>query len=98
MMRLHAADLWSKWGFHDGNIQSNHPDEDIAFSDYDALIPAVRKYLLPLLPDVEVEEWESHHNPIRAKTFADGCPDQYLDVYVDVTFEQWAELVKELAK
>ena len=94
-IRLDAASLWSKWGFQDGDIVMNECPDDIAYSGDDPLIDAVRKYLLPLLPGVEVED-DFGHNPVRAKGWSTdwqgNCPDEYRDIYVDVTFDQLREL------
>ena len=83
-IRLHAFSLCSKFGFDDGDLLSSHA----------VLIAVVRKYLLPLLdPRIEVEEINTHHNPIRATTLTRHLVDE--DVYVDVPLSDLVALGHE---
>ena len=71
---LYAADLWSKWGFNDGDM----PDEvwdaleeegiDVLHLDWHrVLIDLVRTFLVPRLDvEVELQEIITSHNPIRS--------------------------------
>lgn len=78
-LTLCSQGLLSKWGFNDGDmpeILMDYWDElDIPYPNWRlALCAIVRRYLLPELAkrhEVEVEEIETSHNPIRA-TVVDG--------------------------
>ncbi|MCS6578218.1 hypothetical protein [Curtobacterium poinsettiae] len=74
---LHGGSLLSKWGFSDGDLMidwawDNLSDEDaemVSDQHHDLLIGLVKEYLVPKLSawDVEVEEIQTIHNPIRAR-------------------------------
>lgn len=81
---LSAKDLASKWGFDDGDLLSDITEVG---KSHALLIAAVRAFLLPLLPDVEVEEIVTCHNPIRATDATRYlCEDS--DVRVALTRDQ----------
>ena len=87
-VRLHAACLFARWGFADGEILDDYFDawniEKFAdvktghyagrFLGHAALQELVKRHLLPRAPaGFEVAEFEgSPHNPIRADTTEDG--------------------------
>lgn len=81
---LSAKDLASKWGFDDGDLLSGIAQVGKSHS---LLIASVRAFLLPLLPDVEVYEIGTCHNPIRAtdetRHLCEGS-----DVHVTLTRDQ----------
>lgn len=106
---LCAADLWSKFGFWDGDVftccdwadEQNYMEWSVVHnSDYDPLVAVVRKYLLPAIEQaghvIEVEEIGSIHNPIRVKDASgyDEAPDWAHGVEVTVTLEQVKELMQ----
>lgn len=79
---LNASDLWSKFGFCDGDLFT-----DFSGLPHEILVKAVRKHLLPLLPGIEVYEIQTIHNPIRVKD-CDGyspAPEQFENI--SVTFD-----------
>lgn len=87
---FYATDLASKWGFCDGDILSEFELWDLfeTVDEHEVLIRLVRDHLLPLLPELTgVDEIETCHNPIRARTEADNdfCEDS--DVSVKITEE-----------
>jgi hypothetical protein len=107
---LHAEDLWSKWGFFDGDIFTTFDwaDEmtfmawsEVLHSDFDPLIDAVRTYLVPAIEaaghSVELVEIATHHNPIRAVGYLTGEaePDWAYEISVDVTLEQIRALMPQ---
>jgi hypothetical protein len=111
VLRLHSKDLLSKWGFEDGDILINRMydkqfSEVIQVEHHDLLFEAVGRFMLPALRQrVCVRRIETSHNPVRA-VMVDGVeirwdgPNPGVDLfprYVDVTYEQLYELVKELA-
>lgn len=66
---LCAEDIFTKYGFEDGDLLSNHLSViDIWIeNDHETLCWIVRHTLLPAIPfRLEVEEIDTHHNPIRA--------------------------------
>ena len=71
-MFLDAESLASKWGFQDGDMPEEFYEWLIAagisteMDWHRVLVQLVRDRLLPLLPDVQVYEIETSHNPIRA--------------------------------
>lgn len=75
---LDSASLFSKWGFNDGDEPEwlwdycQEQGLDWGAVDWRAILrQLVRAYLLPALAEchrVEVEDIETHHNPIRAST------------------------------
>jgi len=71
---LTAEDLASKWGFADGDLFFDFLwDHDLGDVDkHRVLVEAVRRYLLPLLPGVQVYEIETIHNPIRTEDTIPG--------------------------
>ena len=82
-LRLATDDLFSKWGFGDGDVVEDylwdHVDEDLQARLFDldqraVLCQLVRSHLLPALDrPVEVYEIQTIHNPIRARSVA-GLP------------------------
>lgn len=73
---LHASDLYSKWGFQDGDLlMDTQFDEQLEkMDDHKALESLIREFLLPALPDpVEIEFYESIHNPVRAADWPEGA-------------------------
>lgn len=102
-IKLRARDLASKFGFMDGDIVANFCEEnnlkaEIEGKDtHDVLISLVRKYLLPVVGEINVYEISSMHNPIR-------CEQQhieeltYSDISVDVNLSQVIKCIKETKK
>lgn len=108
-MRFYTADLWSKWGFSDGDIleplMNRFCDEqDVEWiNDHPILIRVVQEFVLPRLDrTVEVVTLSTVHNPIRAKEYVDGLswePDPPLaPEYVDVPDEEILRLFRESIK
>lgn len=72
---LDASSLASKWGFGDGDAICEFLMDNHVFLDCDnreITKTVVRKHLLPLIPNVEVYEIVTHHNPIR-------CTDEWIE-------------------
>lgn len=83
-MILYSRDLLSKWGFNDSATPGewrdylNPPDAPRLDVTPFPLIQVVRRYMLPVLDqEVEVEEIETSHNPIRARS-VDGLNVEHL--------------------
>ena len=71
-LKLTGADLCSKFGFSDGDV-----------CDHNVLIRLVRENLEPLLDErVELEEFVTIHNPIRATPETMKYVDESLSVIV----------------
>lgn len=94
MIRLHAKDLESKWGFNDGDIFIDY--EGI---DHQLLLEiAVSKYLLPELSrQYQVLTYMTAHNPIRL-SFYDQLSEEDENIYVDITEDQIMDMVNDLRK
>lgn len=63
------------------------------------LCETVRRYLLPLLPGIEVEEIGTSHNPIRVKDASghNDAPDNVKDVRIEVSISQVLDVLCDLA-
>lgn len=100
-LTLDAIDLYSKWGFGDGDIEQiadvEFTDEQCEkICDYYPLENLVRRYLVPEIERVtgkpfEVEEIETHHNPMRVKGFPKPIPEIMETISVTVTIDQIME-------
>ena len=93
---LRAESLRSKFGFGDGDMfggdEFDHYLGD--WHHHTLLIPAVRKYLAPLLdPRVELEEIGSIHNPIRVTNETRKLIDAAIEI--EITADQAREAMKE---
>jgi hypothetical protein len=66
-VELRSADLYSKWGFADGDLMMDLMFEEVR--DYhDALVAVVERLLLPKLHQkVVLFTMETSHNPVRAQ-------------------------------
>lgn len=111
-IRLYSGDLFSKWGFNDGDDPDAWLDYCEAHGvDYNEikypLVELVRRHLLPVLDQaVTVVEIETLHNPIRAVT-VDGIDvvgqwrvestARLTPEYVDVPMTEILRMAKELA-
>ena len=87
-LMLYASCLASKFGFNDGDAPEDWYDTDREGWHWHAtLIELVREHLLPLIPDVEVYELDSIHNPIRA---TDDCKEfcEASSVEVEISYQQ----------
>lgn len=78
---LRATDLYSKFGFEDGDMFMNFMWDEFGYGRAehmtDPLIALVKTYLLPLLPEgMDVEEYASAHNPIRATDYGDHIREE----------------------
>lgn len=91
---LPASDLWSKFGFEDGDIFTNHGLYEFEPSDRadDLLSELIRRYLLPLCPErVVLSRVVTCHNPIRAEaywTHNNSTPEWAWGICATVTYEQ----------
>jgi len=94
---LLASELWSKWGFGDGDrvgealldleIDGNERI-DARFLEDCVLEHLIRTRLLPLCPEpIEIERYETIHNPIRAAGYArdEQAPAWAESVMINVT-------------
>lgn len=77
LLRLYTSNLFSKWGFNDGDMPSEVYEAVDNPRDVDwhvVLKRLIRERMLPLLDEkVECYEIDTSHNPIRAD-FIDGVP------------------------
>lgn len=107
LLQLDAEDLYSKWGFGDGDICSMveanfFTDEEFEkLCDYDPLENLVRKYLVPEIERVtnkpfDLRVYETHHNPMRANGWENGMPAIMSTISVTVTHEQIMDCCREL--
>ncbi len=103
-LTLDAVDLWSRFGFGDGDILEIMTDEELTndqfeqLCDRDPLENLVRLYLVPEIERVtnepiEIEYINTHHNPMRAKQF-DNMPEIMRQISVTVTLAQVMEQCK----
>ncbi len=89
---LDAACLAHKWGFYDGDVVSEFLADNNVFIDCTGnsnqmTTDVVKKYLLPLIPNVEVYEVCTHHNPIRCKDeWIEYC--EKCDICVEVSLNE----------
>lgn len=69
---LSSRSLCSKFGFQDGDLVFNacfdnfRPELTKSEMTCAALEKLIRDKLMPILPGVELEVWQSGHNPFRA--------------------------------
>lgn len=91
---LKADDLYSKWGFGDGDILRNAFDDMNLGGielEHETLCLLVEDKLLPILPrPVKTDRISSIHNPIRVDDdhLADGSIEANSAVSVTVTYEE----------
>ncbi len=89
IIRLNAVDLWSKWGFKDGDILR---DLNLKNDEHDMIYYLVNKYLLTLIKDpIKTMFWFSSHNPCRITEEDDekysGLQYDVDGIYVDIPIE-----------
>ncbi len=73
-IRLQACDLFSKFGFMDGDIL-HHLDLEIKNDSHKLLYHLVEKYLLPLISEeISLQFWTTCHNPCR---ISEKCERRY---------------------
>jgi hypothetical protein len=100
---LFPRHLWSKFGFGDGDA-FDFLDEDLGvdfkgFTAHEVLVATIRRYVLPVVtPSIEVEVFQTCHNPVRVVGWPDAPePDNLQPAEVRVTVEQIQAAVDELA-
>jgi len=96
-IRFFADDLFSKWGFGDGDMLSDNLDDHLSRGEYSALIrneheilnAAVKKFLVP---EIEKNGYKLDlafigccHNPTRTRSVNGVQADWYADHAVDTT-------------
>jgi hypothetical protein len=93
---LFGFDLYSKWGFSDGDVNEEVCSElGLRRWRHEILIEMVRARLLPALPNkIEVYEISTHHNPIRAEDGYDWNQEN-ADVSVHFTWGEIRQLAME---
>ena len=85
-LTLSASDLWSKWGFNDGDM----PDElgGLNYKRWDEVLEdLIRAHLVPMLEGVELQIWGTHHNPFRSATYGQEMPAKFAGVSVTIPWE-----------
>lgn len=99
LYRLYACDLWSKFGFGDGDTIGElmfdlgldgmapvkEKDGGTVWLEDLVLEHLVRAKLLPLCPKaLEIERWGTCHNPVRVVSYGEPPPAWADEVFVEV--------------
>lgn len=108
-VRFDAEDLWSKWGFSDGDVLSSIEYAEIGLTDEqhdklmknDPLENIVRRYLVPEIervtgkPCVVSPAWGTAHNPMRHEDYGKVTASPEMEnIHVKLTLEQIMECCK----
>lgn len=102
-LTLDAIDLYSRFGFGDGDIleiMTGEPEiteeQFERICNHDPLENLVWRYLLPEIErmigkPLEVEYINTHHNPMRVKNLPQPVPSEIENISVTVTMAQILE-------
>ena len=90
-MRIYAQELYFKFGFRDGEAFTHHPERITEIKE--RLVPLI----LAVLPDVDVYDIGTSHNPLRIGSGYDEVPAELEDVFIDVEWSYSDEGLSALA-